>query len=161
MLLLVTLLNRKMDFRLMGVGGGFSNAELNYTGAGLGCLIVWFGIIYAQGIFGQAPGGIVSALVQVNVFGPLGLILATIGAIKDSGGRRSTNTISIIAFAYFGYLGLMSFSKQAMITPMVCWVVGCSLRATEGAFYSRRGCDLHGGSELRFHLAFIGITRSF
>ncbi len=129
MLLLVTLLNKKMDFRSMGVGGGFSTAELNYTGAGLGCLILWFGIIYADVIFGQAPGGLVSALVQVNVFGPLGLILGTIGALKDSGGRRSTNWITMIAFCYMGYWGLTSFSKQLMLTPMVCWVVG--------ALYSR------------------------
>ena len=124
MLVLVTLLNKKMDFRSMGVGGGFITTELNYTAAGLGCLIVWFGIFYADILFGQAPGGIVSALVQVNVFGPLSIMLATIGAIKDSGGRRSTNAISIIAFLIFGYWGLMSFSKQAMITPMVCWVIG-------------------------------------
>jgi hypothetical protein len=129
MLLLVTLLNKKMDFRSIGVGGGFTTAELNYTGAGLGCLIVFCGIIYADVLFGQAQGGIVSALVQVNVFGPLGLILGTIGAIKDSGGRRTTNSITIIAFGYMGYLGLISFSKQQMLTPMVCWVVG--------AFYSR------------------------
>ena len=129
MLLLVTLLNRKMDFRSMGLGGGFTTAELNYTGAGLGCLIVWYGILYADVLFGQAPGGIVSALIQVNMFGPLGLILGTIGAIKDSGGRRSTNLITIVAFCYMGYLGLTSFSKQQMLTPLVCWVVG--------AFYSR------------------------
>jgi hypothetical protein len=129
MLLLVTLLNRKMDFRSMGIGGGFSKSELNYTGAGLGCLVVWYGILYADVLFGQAPGGLVSALVQVNVFGPLGLILTTIGAVKDSGGRRTTNTVSIIAFIYFFYLGVASFSKQAMLTPMVCWLVG--------AFYSR------------------------
>ena len=129
MLLLVTLMNKKIDFRSMGVGRGFSTGELNYTGAGLGCLIVWFGIIYADVLFGQAPGGIVSALNQVNVFGTLGLILGTIGAIKDSGGRRSTNWITIITLCYMGYLGVTSFSKQAMLTPMVCWIVG--------AFYSR------------------------
>jgi hypothetical protein len=123
-LVLVTLLNKKMDFRSMGLGGGFSSAELNYSAAGLGCLVVWFGIIYADTLFGQAQGGLESALIQVNVFGQLGLILATIGAIKDSGGRRSTNTITIVAFTYFAYLGLASFSKQQMITPMVCWVVG-------------------------------------
>ena len=124
MLVLVTLLNKKMDFRSMGVGGGFSSAELNYTAAGLGCLIVSLGITYADVFFGQQQGGLVSALIQVNVFGPLGLILSTIGAIKDSGGRRSTNTISIAGFTYFAYAGLASFSKQQMITPMVCWVVG-------------------------------------
>ncbi len=129
MLLLVTLLNRKMDFRGMGIGGGFSKGELNYTAAGLGCIIVWLAIIFSVPIFGNAPGGIVSALTQVNVFGPLGMILATIGAIKDSGGRRSVNMISIAAFTYFEYLGLIAYSKQAMLTPMVCWAVG--------AFYAR------------------------
>lgn len=124
MLVLVTLLNKKMDFRSMGIGGGFSSTELNYTAAGLGCLIVWYGITSADDLLGQAPGGIISALVQVNVFGSLGIILSTIGAIKDSGGYRSTNTISIVAFTYFAYGGLLSFSKQQMITPMVCWVVG-------------------------------------
>ena len=83
MLLLVVLLNRKMDFRAMGIGGGFSKAELNYTAAGLGCIVVWLTIIYSVWIFGNASGGVVSALTQVNVFGSLGIILLTIGAVKD------------------------------------------------------------------------------
>jgi hypothetical protein len=124
MLLLVTLLNRKMDFRSIGVGGGFSKSELNYTAAGLGCIVVWLGIIYAVPIFGNAPGGLVSALTQVNVFGPLGIILLTIGAIKDSGGRRSVNLISQCVFLFFVFQGLISYSKQVMMLPMVCWAVG-------------------------------------
>ena len=129
MLVIVTLLNRKVDFRAMGVGGGFSKGELNYTAAGLGCVIVWFAILYSVPIFGNAPGGIVSALTQVNVFGPLGIILATIGAIRDSGGRRSVNLISLIVYVFSAYLGVISFSKQVMILPMVCWMVG--------SFYAR------------------------
>ncbi len=129
MLLLVTLLNRKMDFRSLGVGGGFSTAELNYTAAGLGCGIVFLAITYAGLILGNAPGGIVSALNQVNVFGPLAIILGTIGAIKDSGGKRSTSSISFAIFGFFAYLGLISFSKQILLTPAVCWAVG--------AFYAR------------------------
>jgi hypothetical protein len=129
MLLLVALLNKKMDFRSLGIGGGLSGTKLNYTAAGLGCLIVWFGIIYADVLFGQAQGSLVSAITQVNVFGSLGLILATIGAINDSGGRRSTNVVSIVGLGYFFYLGLIGFSKQAMLAPMLCWVIG--------AFYSR------------------------
>ncbi|MGC9199598.1 MAG: hypothetical protein ACP5E5_11785 [Acidobacteriaceae bacterium] len=129
MLTLVTLMNRKMDFRSVSLASRLTTSDVNYTVAGLGCLMIWLGIIFADEMFGQAPGSLVSALVQVNVFGPLGLILVTIGAIKDSGGRRSTNIISILAFLYFMYLGFTSFSKQATLTPMVCWMVG--------AFYSR------------------------
>lgn len=129
MLLLVTILNRKMDFRSIGTGGGFVTGELNYTAAGLGCAVVYIAISYAPVFVGYGPGGIGSALAQVNVFGPLAIILATIGAIKDSGGRRSASSINIAVIAYFGYLGLTTFSKQLMLTPMVCWVVG--------AFYAR------------------------
>jgi uncharacterized membrane protein (DUF485 family) len=124
MLLLVTLVNRKMDFRAIGIGGGFSKSELNYTAAGLGCTIVWLLISLAVPIFGNAPGGLMSALSQVNVFGPLGIILLTIGAIRDSGGRRSVNMISTAMILYFTYLGLISYSKQILLTPAVCWAVG-------------------------------------
>lgn len=78
---------------------------------------------------GLRAGWCSSALLQADVFPSVGLILATIGAIHDSGGRRSTNTISIIAFSYLGFWVLTFFSKQAMLTPMVCWIIG--------AFYSR------------------------
>ena len=129
MLLLVTLLNRKIDLRSMGYRGWIQQRRIELFGrrawlpGRMACHYL------CRFLFGQAPGSLVSALVQVNVFGPLGLILVTIGAVKDSGGRRSTSMVSIMAFAYFAYLGVVSFSKQAMLTPMVCWLVG--------AFYSR------------------------
>jgi hypothetical protein len=63
------------------------------------------------------------------VFGPLAIILLTIGSIKDSGGRRSMSVVGMGAFVYFEYLGLCAYSKQVMLTPMVCWAVG--------AFYAR------------------------
>jgi hypothetical protein len=125
MLVLVTLVNRKIDFRAMGVGGGFSKGEMNYTAAGLGCCVVWLGIVFSGFLFGNAPGGLISALNQVNVFGPLTIILTTIGAIKDSEGRRSVGIVGLVAVIGFEYLGLQAYSKQLMLTPMVCWAVGC------------------------------------
>lgn len=129
MLGLVAIFNKKIDVRSKGFGGGFSAGKLNYTSAGLGCLVLGAGIMQLQANFGQAPGGIISALVQVNAFPSLGIILATIGAIKDSGGRRSTNYINLFGMAYMFYGGLIGFSKQGMFTPIVCWAVG--------AFYAR------------------------
>jgi hypothetical protein len=129
MLILVALLNKKMDYRSLGIGGGLSGANLNYSSAGLGCLIVGYMILFADSIFGQAPGGIISALIQVNMFGPLGIILATIGAIQNSGGRRATDASSLIGIIFYSYTGFTAFSKQQMLTPMVCFLVG--------AFYAR------------------------
>jgi hypothetical protein len=129
MLLAVTLLNKKMDFRRLGLGAGFSKSELDLTVAGLGCIIASIFINVLGMVFGQAPGGVVSALAQVNVFFPLGIILATAGAIRDSGGRRSVNTASLIGIIFFSLQGLLVFSKQGMLTPTVCWLIG--------AFYMR------------------------
>jgi hypothetical protein len=80
--------------------------------------------MFADTIFGQAPGSIESALIQINVFPQLGLILSTIGAVRNSGGRRSVNAISASGLAYFTFMGVLSFSKQQMIKPMLCWVLG-------------------------------------
>lgn len=129
MLLAVTLLNKKMDFRRLGLGGGLSGAQLDLTAAGLGCIITSILINLAGATFGQAQGGIVSALAQINFFFPLGIILATAGAIRDSGGKRSMNFASTLGIVLFSLQGLVAFSKQGMLTPYVCWLIG--------AFYMR------------------------
>lgn len=58
----------------------------------------------------------------------MGLILAAIWATYDSGGRRSTNTISSVVLLCPGVWALKFLSKQTVLKPMVCWVIG--------AFYS-------------------------
>jgi len=124
MLMAVTLLNKKMDFRSLGVGAGFSGPNLDLSIAGLGCIITAFFINFAGVIFGQAPGGLISALGQINFFGPLGIILATAGAIKDSGGKRSLNFANSLGIGFFTLLGVVGFTKQGMLTPFVCWLIG-------------------------------------
>ncbi len=129
MLLAVTLLNKKMDFRYLGIGGGLSGAQLDLTTAGLGCIIASIIINLLGATFGQAQGGLVSALAQINLFFPLGIILATAGAIRDSGGKRSMNFASTLGIVLFSLQGMIAFSKQGMLTPFVCWLIG--------AFYMR------------------------
>jgi hypothetical protein len=124
MLMAVTLLNKKMDVRSIGIGAGFSGPNLDLSVAGLGCIITSMLINFAGSTFGQAPGGLVSALAQINFFFPLGIILATAGALKDSGGRRSLNFANIIGIVLATLQGLISFSKQGMLTPAVCWLIG-------------------------------------
>lgn len=125
MMLFVVLLNKKMDFRDLGLGGGFSGVNLDLTVAGLGCIVTAAIFNMAGLIFGQAPGGFLSAIAQINFFLPLGIILATAGAIKDTGGRRSTSTVTLIGIILTSIQGMLGFSKQGMLTPIVCWLIGC------------------------------------
>jgi hypothetical protein len=129
MLLAVTLLNRRMDLRSMGVGSGFGGEKVDLSVAGLGCVITSIVIDTLGSIFGQAPGGLISALIQVNFFFQLGIILATAGAIRDSGGKRSLNFANASGIILFSIVGVSSFGKQGMLTPYLCWVIG--------AFYMR------------------------
>ena len=129
MLLAVTLLNRKMDLRSMGIGSGFGGAKVDLTVAGLGCCITSIVIDGLGMVFGQAPGGVISALIQVNFFYQLGIILATAGAIRDSGGKRTLNFANTLGIVLFTLTGIASFGKQGMLTPYLCWIIG--------AFYMR------------------------
>jgi len=129
MLLGVTLVNRRIDLRSMGVGSGFGGAKVDLSVAGLGCCITSIAIDFLGAIFGVAPGGVISALNQVNFFFQLGIILATAGAIRDSGGKRTMNFANTLGIVLFSLVGLSSFGKQGMLTPYLCWVIG--------AFYMR------------------------
>jgi hypothetical protein len=124
MFLVVAVVLRRFDLRSYEFGAGGRSQTLNYTVAGLGCILVSVFNQIAVQIFGMPPGGLLSALHQLDQFLPLGIILATIGAVHDSNGRRTMNFINGFGMLIFFAQGLSGFSKQGMITPMVCWLVG-------------------------------------
>jgi hypothetical protein len=124
MFLVVATILKQLDLRHYEFGAGGRSESVNYTAAGLGCIITTTVIGQAGSLFGVAPGGLLSALNQLNQFLPLGIILATIGAIEDSNGKRSFNFVNILGMTQFFCVGVATFSKQGMITPFVCWLVG-------------------------------------
>ncbi len=124
MFVLVALILRNFDLRHYSFAGGEAASRVNFTAAGLGCIIIYYANNTAAGIFGVTPGGIISALRQLDQFLPLGVMLATIGAINDSKGKRSFSFVNVIGMLIFFEAGLTSFSKQGMFTPMVCWLIG-------------------------------------
>ena len=126
MLLLVTAINKRIDFRPNAFGSEKKIGDLNYTTSGLGCLCFSLGIDGLISIFGQTQGGLLSALRQVDVFSVLAVLLATVGAIKDSDGRKSFNAVNSIAIVLSFIGGLQGFSKQGMMTPPVCWLIAAT-----------------------------------
>ena len=124
MFLVVATILKRLDLRSYEFGAGGRSSALNYTAAGLGCIITTEIIGQAGAFFGIAPGGLLSALHQLDQFLPLGIILATIGAITDSDGKRAFNFVNTFGMAIFFINGLETFSKQGMMTPFVCWLVG-------------------------------------
>jgi hypothetical protein len=128
MLLLVVVANKTFDLRPRSIAVRLDAGNLNFTRVALGCLISGIAVqlldTFASSLAG--PGSALAALNQLNVFFPLAMIFGTVGAIKDSGGRRSTSFVSALSIGTAFTIGTLAFSKQGMISPMVCWAVGAA-----------------------------------
>ena len=68
-----------------------------------------------------------SAFAQLNHFIQLAIILGTVYQIRKSGGRRSTNWVVWASGFYLFSLGIVNFSKEAMFSPIVAWLIPCLL----------------------------------
>ena len=96
----------------------------------VGCMV--FGIF--GGIFinmlTQGAGSLASAFTQLNELVPLGIIIGVMYEIRRSGGTRSINLpILLVGIYFFLFYGVLGFSKQGMLLPMVCWMFPvCALR---------------------------------
>lgn len=92
--------------------------------ATLGCLITG-SVLYLFGtVLPIGNGSVLSALNQLNRFMQLAIILGVTHQIRKSGGTRSWNAPALIASAIiFVMIGLVGFSKEAMLTPLLCWFV--------------------------------------
>ncbi len=121
MLALVAIITTKIDLRYVGFAA--KGAELNYMQAAIGCLVFWF-FIYFAGMFVYSV--VLRELHQIDLFRQLAIILGTIGLIKESNGRRTLGAVNIIPMLLLFQEGLLTFSKQTMMTPLVCWLVAAT-----------------------------------
>jgi hypothetical protein len=122
-MLLLTILVNKL---ITGKAKGIAPYEIDFTLAALGCLIVAITETALNSLGLGGPGTIVGGLNQLSQFYPLTIILGTIGAVKDSGGRRSVNFVSAIAMFIVGVGGALAFSKTGMFTPVAGWLVAAA-----------------------------------
>ncbi len=96
----------------------------NMQSASTGCLIFGLSLFALAAIIPQRNGTLFSALLQVNRFTELAIILGVTYQIRKSGGRSSVNFPALAATMVLWINGgLLSFSKQAMFTPIVCWML--------------------------------------
>ncbi len=96
----------------------------NMQAASTGCLIFGLTLFVLASLIPQRNGTLFSALLQINRFTELAILLGVTYQIRKSGGRSSIN-VPVIAATSVLWIngGLLSFSKQAMFTPLVCWTL--------------------------------------
>ncbi len=124
-LLGVVLVNRRFDLRSRSVAARLGTRHMDYQVAATGCLIVGIAIPLLGTVITGGSGSLLSILIQINVFPVVAILLGTIAAIRSSGGRRSVNLVSGAAMVFVFLFGALSYSKQGMLTPFVCWLVPC------------------------------------
>ena len=72
-------------------------------------------------------GSIVTQIYNADHFLPFALILGVMHTIRSSNGRRSVTPWLAFLFVLSTGEGLLSFSKQALFSPAICWVLGAAI----------------------------------
>jgi len=95
----------------------------------VGCIVFGVAAPLLLVLLGDSALRLRTAFAQLNQLIPLGIIIGVMYEIRRSGGTRSVNLPVLLAGVYFFLLGIVGFSKQGMLTPMVCWLLPvCALR---------------------------------
>ena len=89
----------------------------------IGCLAIGVGLGYVTRKSHDESGTVGSALNQLNHFNQLAILLGTMYQIKKSGGKSSTNWVVWASGGYLFGLGLLTFSKEGMFTPIITWLI--------------------------------------
>ncbi len=124
-LLCAVFLTRRIVNTTDGIADLMHVPKLDFATSALGCVVMVFLLDFVAGFLGAGfTGAILHGLAIVNYFLPLSILLGTIAAVRNSHGQRSTSPLTLAVLAYATYGGVLSFSKQGMFSPFVCWVLG-------------------------------------
>lgn len=97
--------------------------------ATLGCVVIGLLIITMGFVVPNQNGSFFSALRQVDHFLPMAIIIGVVYQIRKSGGTSSFNFAVLLSFVILFFQGLLGFSKEGMLTPLLCWLVAaCCMR---------------------------------
>jgi hypothetical protein len=124
MMLVAAFLSRRLATKNALLGKMVTDA--NMQTATVGCMVTGF-VVFIAGFF--VPGGngtVLSALNQINRFLPLAVMLGVLNTNRRSGGTRSVNLPVLISAGFMFFIGVVNFSKEAMFTPFVCWLLAAS-----------------------------------
>ena len=74
-----------------------------------------------------APGSILTIVRNTDNLLPFALMLGVIYTVVSTDGRRSLTPGLACLFVLVNLINMLSFSKQAFFTPILCWVLGAAV----------------------------------
>lgn len=124
-MLISVILSRRLT-RKRALLAGLSDLG-NLQSASTGCLVFSIFLYILTFYVQRSNGSLFSALLQLNRFSEMAILLGVTYQIRKSGGRSSVNFPALAATALVWINGgLFSFSKQAMFTPIICWALAAA-----------------------------------
>ena len=126
-IMLATFINKRLVGSPKGLAAVVRADDVNLGIASLGCLITYQIATFSTWFLPGGSGSVASIILQLNIFLPISILLGTIYTIRTSGGTRSVNPVTLFAsIQMFVFYGLIGFSKQGLLTPIVCWGVAAA-----------------------------------
>ncbi|WP_158820005.1 hypothetical protein [Granulicella sp. S156] len=102
------------------------NLRTIYFGAT--AIALFLKLIYMLAGIGLITGSsFITTVYNADHFLPFALILGVIYTIRATGGQRSVTPWLVFLFGISTAEGLLIFSKQALFSPAVCWILGAAI----------------------------------
>jgi hypothetical protein len=124
MMLVAVFFSRKLSAKRALLGKMVTDA--NMQTATVGCMVAGFLINFAGFVVPGGNGSVLSALNQVNRFFPLAIMMGVLNVNRRSGGTRSVNLPILLSGAVMFITGVLGFSKEGMIAPLLCWLIAAA-----------------------------------
>jgi hypothetical protein len=95
----------------------------------IGCIVLGFAVPLFLTSLGPEAIRLQKGFAMLDLFVPLGILIGVLYEIQHSNGTRSVNFPVVFAILYCFFSGVLSFSKQGMLNPLVCWLLPvCTMR---------------------------------
>ncbi len=100
--------------------------EKDMKNAAVGSLAFGLFLFILYNVVPHQPGSPLSAISQLDRFLQMAIIVGTVHAIKQSGGRTGFSPMVVFALSVNFFAGVTTFGKEGMLTPLLCWLVAAS-----------------------------------
>jgi len=95
----------------------------------IGCIVFGLTVPILFSLLGPEAIRLQKGFAMLDLFVPLGILIGVIYEIQHSRGTRSINLPVLFAILFCFCQGVLGFSKQGMLNPLVCWFLPvCTLR---------------------------------
>ena len=95
----------------------------------IGCIVFGIAGPFIFSLFGEEGVRLQKAFAQLDQLVALGILIGVGYEIRSSHGTRSINLPILFAMCFYFSQGLLGYSKEGMLTPLVCWFLPvCVLR---------------------------------